>query len=291
MPRDTAREAVLIREITETDLPSLIQFFAGELPARVYIRLFEILRNKPTPKGPPKYGYLLNSGGKIAGGIILISTAITAEQNTFVRTHLTLLKVGAEFQGYGAFLMKKAQSNTDVSYISMLAQPSLWPIIEAQGFVRYSFGQFGSVPLLSAAKAPRFAGKVIPGHKEPDRPYEPFELDLMLDHTRYGCICFWCVTEDRAYPFVFQSKILKRVLKTARLIYCRHLSDLSRFARPIGLALARRGHFAMCNDANGPVPGLVGKYFGGIHPRWYKGMRPRIGDLAYTLPAMCWPFE
>jgi hypothetical protein len=40
-------------------------------------------------------------------------------------------------------------------------------------------------------------------------------------------------------------------------------------------------------DANGPVPGLVGKYFDGSRPKYFKGpTQPRLGDLAYTQLAM-----
>ena len=40
-------------------------------------------------------------------------------------------------------------------------------------------------------------------------------------------------------------------------------------------------------DANGPIPGLAGKYFADKMPRFFRGpQRPRLGDLAYTEVAM-----
>jgi hypothetical protein len=40
-------------------------------------------------------------------------------------------------------------------------------------------------------------------------------------------------------------------------------------------------------DANGPVPGLVGRYYPERMPRYYFGPdRPKIGDLAYTETSM-----
>jgi hypothetical protein len=36
-------------------------------------------------------------------------------------------------------------------------------------------------------------------------------------------------------------------------------------------------------DANGPVPGLVGKYLAEHGPKYFKGpVQPTLGDLSYT---------
>jgi hypothetical protein len=43
-------------------------------------------------------------------------------------------------------------------------------------------------------------------------------------------------------------------------------------------------------DSNGPIPGLIGKYFGNQAPKYFKGPdRPSCGDLAYTEAAMFGP--
>ena len=54
----------------------------------------------------------------------------------------------------------------------------------------------------------------------------------------------------------------------------------SRSAGPIGRYLAARGRFFMPVDANGPLPGMVGKYLAGKMPKYFRGPdRPRLGDL------------
>ena len=59
------------------------------------------------------------------------------------------------------------------------------------------------------------------------------------------------------------------------------------FARPIGLRLARDGLFFTLLDANGPISGLVGKYYDDKYPKFFLGPNPpRLGDLAYTETAM-----
>jgi len=60
-----------------------------------------------------------------------------------------------------------------------------------------------------------------------------------------------------------------------------------RFSRPIGSFLALRGRPPALIDSNGPIPGLTGRYFEGVAPKYFKGPeKPRLGDLAYTEAAM-----
>jgi hypothetical protein len=67
------------------------------------------------------------------------------------------------------------------------------------------------------------------------------------------------------------------------LIYCRDIADFVRFAAPLGRFLALRGEFLLMLDANGPIPGLVGRFFRDKMPKYFKGQQqPRLGDLAYT---------
>ena len=69
----------------------------------------------------------------------------------------------------------------------------------------------------------------------------------------------------------------------AQLIYCRQTSDFVRHAAAIGRYLLGRGHLLALCDANAPIPGLVGHYFAGKAPKFFKGPRaPRINDLSFT---------
>jgi hypothetical protein len=96
-------------------------------------------------------------------------------------------------------------------------------------------------------------------------------------------LSLWCETRERAYPFVFRTRRVKRLISCAQLIYCSDIAAFTRFARPLGRSLAWRGLPLAILDANGPVPGLVGKYFDDTMPKYFKGpAAPRLGDLAYT---------
>jgi hypothetical protein len=86
---------------------------------------------------------------------------------------------------------------------------------------------------------------------------------------------------------VFRPRVHKGVIACAQLVYCRGVEDFVRFAGPIGRFLALRGRPLILIDSNGPIPGLLGKYFDGRMPKYFKGPdRPRLGDLAYTEAAM-----
>ena len=92
------------------------------------------------------------------------------------------------------------------------------------------------------------------------------------------------VRDRHARPSVRLSRPPRQsLIPCAQLIYCRDMAELVRFARPLGLHLARRGLPLLILDANGPVRGLRGRYFPDLMPKYYRGPRPpRLGDLAYT---------
>ena len=110
---------------------------------------------------------------------------------------------------------------------------------------------------------------------------------LLRDHAEYGCMSLWCETPGGAHPFVFRERRVKGLITCAQLIYCRGVEDFVRFARPLGIYLARRRRPLVILDANGPVRGLIGKYFDQTMPKYFKGPAPpRLGDLAYTETAL-----
>jgi hypothetical protein len=72
------------------------------------------------------------------------------------------------------------------------------------------------------------------------------------------------------YPFVFVREFRYGFVPLAHRIYCRNIDDFTRFAGTLGRLLPRRGFAVVVTDANGMLPGLVGKYFG-HRPRYRKG--------------------
>jgi hypothetical protein len=282
--------ALRSRQIVDRDLQTLASFLGRGLgyPSQYFSQVFDRLAGHSTPTGFPRYGYVLEAREKIVGAVLLIFSTIWSDDAPAVRCHVTSWFVEPEFRSYATLFLSKALGYPGVTYINISARPATLPIIKAQGFLPYSNGKFVAFPALnfrSRSKGDRVT--IVDGDKNPNARFEPHELDLLKAHSGYGCICLWCETPERAYPFVFHQRLLKGFLPSVQLVYCRDIQSFVRFAWPLGLHLAARGRLSALIDSNGPIPGLVGKYIDGVEPRFYKGPRPRLGDLSYTQVVMC----
>ncbi len=73
----------------------------------------------------------------------------------------------------------------------------------------------------------------------------------------------------------------------AQLVYCRDFESYVQLAGPLGRFLLLRGIPLILSDANGPVPGLMGRYYGDWGVKFARGPHlPHLGDLSYTDWAM-----
>jgi hypothetical protein len=244
------------------------------------------LAKHPTPVDFPKYGYVLEANGDLVGVLLGIFTTKGVGDSSFTQCNLSGWYVESAFRSAAGLLTSQAFKYKDLTYLNISPAKHVQPIIEVQGFVRYSEGQFVACPVLSRGAAPAEV-RVINGTKRPNVPFEPGERDLLLSHIGYGCIGVWCVTPRRAYAFIFTPRIAKRLIPCAQLIYCRSIDDFVRFARPLGWFLTLRGRPLVLLDSNGPIPGLIGRYFKDTNPKYYRGgHHPRLGDLTYTEAAI-----
>jgi hypothetical protein len=280
------------REIRDSDISSLAEFLGKGLgyPTRYYLQILERLAQHSTPTGFPKYGYLMKDGDNIVGAIILIFTEFKQPDYRTIRCHVTAWYVEPYYRPFGSLFFLKALNQKGVTYLNISARPSARPFLEIHGFSKYSNGQFLAVPALNVGTRSVDDEVLVAGADTvPTGHFNSFEQDLLLAHAGYGCLCLWCMTPERAYPFVFHGRYFKGFIPGLQLIYCPDVKDFVRFAAPIGLYLASHRKFFVRIDSNGPIPGLFGWYFDGMEPRYYKGTKPRLGDLAYTQAVMA-PF-
>jgi hypothetical protein len=279
---------VLAREITVLDFDAVAQLLGDGIgyPKQYFLQLLELMAQRAAPEGFPKYGRLLECNGAVVGAIILIFSTVRVADISTVRCHVTGWCVEPAYKSYATLFFAKDLKHDNVTYLNLFAQADTLTIIKLQGFTRYSKGQFLAVPLLRLASTDAKAKVVRVGHSPPVAPFEEFEEDLLLTHAKWGCICLWCVTAERAYPFVFRPRLFKRLFPGVQLIYCREIEDFVRFAGPIGRFLLSCGRLVVRIDSNGPIHGLVGMFQDGADCRYYKGPKPRIGDLSYTQLAM-----
>jgi hypothetical protein len=281
---DPERSRPRARQIRDTDLDCLVNFFVRGLGHNeaYFARVLCELKNRDPPDGYPKFGYVLECDGAIVGAVLQIFSQMPPGSAVPVRCHVTSWHVEPRFRPLATLFFRKALTFPNVTYINVSAPPRTRPIIHMQGFETYSRGQFYSIPLLSGI-VPRSGGvQILPGDRIPDAAVEPGDCELLYDHARLGCIALWCITQERAYPFVFHARHFRESVPGVQLIYCRDVGDVARFAGALGLYLATRCIFLVRIDANGPISGLAGVFRPGTEPRHCKGPAPRLGDLAYT---------
>jgi hypothetical protein len=271
------------RQIEEGDVPAIADLLTRGFPSRggeFWHHALDQLTQRTPPDGLPKYGYLLEAGHTPVGVILLICAAMPAGETLAPRCNLSSWYVEPAFRAYAPMLVSQALRHKEVTYTNVSAAPHTWPIIEAQGFARYSDGIFIALPALTLGGAD---ADVFDARRQPSVSFDPFEQETLVQHAAHGCISIWCATPERAFPFVFRPRLVKGFVPCAQLIYCRDIADFGRFAGPIGRDLALRGRPVVIVDANESIPGLVGVFRRGSKPKYFKGpQRPRLGDLAYT---------
>jgi hypothetical protein len=288
----SAPPKIRCRRIEDADADNIVSLlargFAARRPRRFWEHVIASLAARAAPADAPRYGYLLESDGAAVGAILQIYSTQRTEgcvAQASTRCNVSSWYVEPAFRSYAPFLVSQALKQKGVTYLNISSAPHTRPIVEAQGYLRFSNGVFAALPCLSGP--PDAEVRVIPVDAQPQGHCETHERDLLRDHVAYGCMSLWCETPERAFPFVFRARRVKGLIACAQLIYCRDTADLVRFARPLGRYLARRGRPLVILDANGPVRGLIGKYFDQTMPKYFKGPAPpRLGDLAYTEAAL-----
>jgi hypothetical protein len=277
--------SIRCRQIAESDVDAITDLLARGFPVRSHAfwqQALKRLGNHEPPAGLPKYGYLLESGGVPVGVLLLICSTTRVGDKLAARCNLSSWYTEPAFRSYAPLLVSRALAHKDATFLNVSPAPHTWPIIEAQGFSRYCDGVFVAVPALNGLFSSTKV-RVFDSNTRPLVAHDPFDQELLLRHAELGCISLWCATPERAYPFVFRPRWVKKVLPCAQLIYCRDVADFIRFAGPIGRYLAWRGKPFVIVDANAPIQGLIGTYRRGSMPKYFKGPdRPRLGDLAYT---------
>jgi hypothetical protein len=285
-----SRPKIRCREIGDADLAGIADLLAKSFTNRENQELrLRRLAERDSPDGLPRFGYLIEQDRRLVGAILTIFSKLAIAGTSVTRCNLSSWHVEPEYKAYGTLLISQALKHKDAVYLNVTARPSVRPIVEAQGFSRYSEGLFVAVPLL----APSFAATttiVGAGEVSNDSPtlrgLAPSEQTLLSDHSHYGCLSLACETGEGIQPFVFARRDLKGLIPCMQLVYCRGIDEFVRFAGVIGRVLARRGIFLITVDATEPIRGLAGKYYPGKMPKFIKGGSVRLGDLAYTNVAL-----
>ena len=276
-----------VREIREADLAAIAELLSRGFAFRsidYWLRGLERHANRPRPTSYPTFGYCLDHDGVPVGVILLLFSEVRAGAETVVRCNVSSWYVEPAFRAFAPLMVRAATKDKHVTYINITPAPHTWSTNEAQGFSVYCKGQVYGALVLSRpvrqATVEVFSGEAVGGLTN-------YEADLLLQHASYGCLSLVVRDGANAYPFVFQKHRVRDVFPVYRLIWCRDIGDLKRFAGNVGRFLARCGGLLVRFDANCPVPGIVGWYSEQRGRKYAKGPTPpSLGDLAFTEAAL-----
>lgn len=273
------------REIEARDLSDVVDLlgrgFPGR-PRRYWERGLGRMGARPTLDGCPRYGFLLEAGGKVVGVALTLFNA-AAGDGSAILCNLSSWTVDAAFRMHAPLLIASLLKRRDLTFTNISPAPHTRATIEAQGFRPYAEGQTLVAPALAT---PTRRGAPARVSATPRIWCGLPEAGLLDDHLGYGCTSLAVEATDGVYPFVFlpfRARSGRLPLPLMQLIYARDLADLSRFARPIGLWLLRRGFLGVMLDGDVAPGGLP------VLRRFRRGRRyakgpdaPRLGDLSYT---------
>ncbi len=273
-----------IREILEGDIHAITDLLTRGFPSpRRYWEVgLERLRTRSAPLEMPRYGYMLEADGKPVGVILLISSLRRVKDRRALFSNLSSWYVDPAYRSHATQLLKRALTNKQATFLTLSPIIHVRPIYEALGFRCYSKGQLLAVPVLARNRQNSHT-RIAGADSFKEFGLEEEERQRLELQASYGCISFCCVTDGQVRPFVFLPRTIRRFIPCAQLVYCRNVTDLIDVARPVGRYLLSLGRPFVLVDANGPIPGLPGKYFPNATPKYYKGpATPVLGDLTET---------
>ena len=285
-------KSVRCREIRSQDLDAVIALLKRGFPERLepyWRRGLARQAARALPAGYPIYGYLLEVGGRPVGVLLTFYTATDFRAETTIRCNLSSWYVEPAYRSYATLLDRMPFRDPKVTLFNVTPAPHTRAMHEARGFVRYGLGQILAFPALCRARD-EIRLRIVADLDGLD-DLDPGERALVRDHLSYGCLCLVWSDGGRGHPLIFQhcqinlgKLLLGAKLPCLHLVYCASLDDLPRISAALGrILLFRFGVPWILLDAEGPIMGLVGRFFPGRAPRYARGPHPvGLGDLAYS---------
>jgi hypothetical protein len=277
-----------MREIRESDLDAI-----GDLLTRGFVhrnrkywmRGLRRQTERVLPPDAPRYGYVMEHQGVPVGCLLLIYSTKNVGGETTAACNVSSWYVDPSFRSYAALFAAMAQKRKDVTYFNITPLATTWPILEAQGYLRYCGGQYYSLPFMCRpgarvrVEAVTSDTTVVPGITNSD-------FEMLRRHAQYGNLSLVCRSAHAALPFIFFPLRKRRgilPMPAMQLAYCPSIADYVACASALGRYLLLRGKPIVMLDANGPIAGLPGLYSEVGGQKYFRGPhRPRLGDLTDT---------
>jgi hypothetical protein len=192
------------------DIPVVAELMTAAFcwPRGQWLNALHAMLDRESPAGYPRFGYVLELDGRVAGAILTIFTTVRHDGVESVRCNVSSWYVVPEARGYGPRLTRQVLQHRDVTLIDVSPMPHTRRFIETCGFQRYTEGQFACLPALHPGGR-RVRVRPFRG-EDAGRLRDPTEAALLSDHAGYGCLSLVCETPDGLTPFVFALRPLKR---------------------------------------------------------------------------------
>ncbi|CAN5380896.1 hypothetical protein BH11PSE4_BH11PSE4_01980 [soil metagenome] len=278
----TLKAGVKLRKITRDDLPAIAALLSEGFPNRseaYWLRGLNRHADRPRPEDYPAFGFCLESAGVPVGAILLLFSSVPSETGTAIRSNVSSWYVKPEFRSFASLLITSTTKDKSVTYFNITPAPHTWSTVEAQGFSVYCKGQ----TYAAMALKPALPRATVATFDDTASGLSDADVDLLRQHAGFGCLSLVVHHDGASYPFVFQKHRVRGLVPIYRLIYCRDLKALVRFAGNIGRFLLARGGLLVRFDSNESVAGLAGWYSEKRGRKYAKGPNPpRLGDLSFT---------
>ncbi|MBV1706500.1 MAG: hypothetical protein KGQ37_04760 [Hyphomicrobiales bacterium] len=298
------------RAIEAGDLAEVADLLAEGFPGRNLASWQQGLATLSTRRldtDRPRWGYVLEQGGKIDGVLLLIHAPDDASPDG-PRCNVSSWYVKPEARALAHMLVKQSLHIKQMTYTNISAAPHTLPLLKPQGYQLYSAGSLLTPPLLGGGLHRKV--RAFDAARDQAR-LPPHEYRMLCDHADLGCLVVVGEDLQGLVPFVLNRPearrwpanlggtlsrlgwarlrripliLARRLLRIRPLVYCRDASDLARFAHPLGRwLLLHHGITLLRLDTPAPVPGLVGRFSPGRDKKFYRGLKaPRLNDLAYS---------
>ncbi|WP_287086618.1 hypothetical protein [Mesorhizobium sp.] len=274
------------RPIREADWEGVVDCLCRGFPERdrsYWTQALIRLSQRPAVADFPQYGLALEKADRIVGVVLTLYTRYRRQEGDEIRCNLSSWSVDEEFRPYAIKLITTILKQRDVTYTNVSPAPATLKHNLALGFRLFSSGQFAFLPLFSSVQRSCRVLEARPDLAEMAMLSDS-ERYILSEHAALDCLSLICICDGAAFPFVLMPRrILRGLIPSYQVIYCRSLADLSRCAGAVGRFLLRSGILLCVVDAKEPIAGLFGWYRPNRGLKYFKGPRPpSLGDLTFT---------
>ena len=264
----------VIRQLERSDLSEAARILAEGFPRNSlesWRDRLRILERREAAPGTPLFGYGLEADGLQGVGLTIGSLHGPPETRQTI-VNGSSWTVRPAYRGPAAVeLYRRSVRGEGMTFSNLSAAAHTLRTIRMCGFTEYTAGVMIGIGMARSSGRKR---RVVSLKDATRSGLSPERAAMMNYHQTRGCLTFCLEDNDRLAPFMFTARLVFPGFRLAQLIYCENLDDLINNSYAITLEILKHGCAALLVDASGPIKGLVGRYFPGRKPKYYKGPAP-----------------